>query len=435
MTLGCAKTQLFSILGTTISLGMGLLRMCWPSFWLRRRLSPRSETVVFERVTDGLAYRVDMLSQNILDRPMLRQRWVNALIRTNPPQPMATVVQPVQELHGDAAAAAFLAIRNEFRPVVLRGFMKQSEDWRDWSLDAFLAAYGDEEDLLCCPVRDGYPGRVREIEVPGVYLHNTQVLLQRHPELLQQTGFELLPRTLAKGLRFSGVTQLMLGRGRGGSFWHCAGGLNLFCMLSGRKKWTFINPAESPFLLPMTEGVGRSVYYRAGHGGASELFGEYLEIMGADPTEHRDEVFERIFSRATRYEVELEPGDVMYSPPWWWHDVRNTSEDSIGLATRWIDFSAGRVLNPIFDTAMRMNWGLTRVFTTEAFGQKLVDGQGRCHFERSRVAQDTSVGALARRVRGGAMAQWLDLDPDVDAYYRLHGVERSALGLRQHVSP
>jgi hypothetical protein len=84
---------------------------------------------------------------------------------------------------------------------------------------------------------------------------------------------------------------------------------------------------------------------------------------------------------------------------------------------------------------MRMNWGLTRVFTTEAFGQKLVDGEGRCHFERSRVAQDTSVGPLARRVRGGAMAQWLELDPDVAAYYRLQGVERSTLGLRQHVSP
>jgi hypothetical protein len=26
------------------------------------------------------------------------------------------------------------------------------------------------------------------------------------------------------------------------------------------------------------------------------------------------------------------------------------------------------------------------------------------------------------------MAQWLELDPDVDAYYRLHGVERSTLG-------
>jgi len=427
MDLQRAKTQLLSILATSYSLGLGLFRMCWPTFWLRRRLSPRSETVVFDRVTDALAFRVDMLSQNILRRPMLREQWVRALVQTNPSQPTAATVVPIEELHGDDAAAAFLARRSAYQPIVLRGFLKQSDHWRDWSLDTFLSTYGHEQDLLCCPVRDGYLGRVREIEVPGVYLHNTQVLLQRHPELLEQAGFALIPRTLAKGLMFSGVTQLMLGRGRGGSFWHCAGGLNLFCMLSGSKKWSFIDPAESPFLLPMTDGIGRSAYFRAGHGGASELFDEYLEIMGEDPEAHRNEAYEALFSRATRYEVELEPGDVMFSPPWWWHDVRNTSEDTIGLATRWVDFRAGKVLNPTFDTAMRTNWGLTRVFTTGAFGQRLVDRSGRCHFERSRMALDTGIGELARRLRGGAMAQWLDLDPDVDAYYRLQGIERSAL--------
>jgi hypothetical protein len=146
--------------------------------------------------------------------------------------------------------------------------------------------------------------------------------------------------------------------------------------------------------------------------------------MGADPKAHRDEMFDRTFSRATRYEVELEPGDVLFSPPWWWHDVRNTTEETIGLATRWIDLRPKKILNPTFDTAMRTNWGLTRVFTSEAFGQKLVGKDGRCHFERSRVAQETGVGTLAHRLRGGAIAQWLTLDPDVADYYRQQGFER-----------
>ncbi len=426
MSFAAARTQLLSVLATAFSLVMGVLWMCWPPFWLRRALNPRSDIVVFNNVADAFAFRVDMVSQNVLRRPMMRNQWVRSVIQSSPTSLVAPVIRPVEELHGDEAAAAFLALRSQYRPIVLRGFLRQSSDWRDWSLDAFLAEFGDEKDLLCCPVRDGYPGRVREIEVPGVYLHNTQILLHRHPELLRRTGFELLPRTIAQGLMFSGVAQLMLGRGGGGSFWHCAGGLNLFCMLSGSKKWSFINPAESPFLLPMTDGVGTSVYYRAGYGGASDVFGDYLEIMGDSRDTHRNEVFERVFARATRYEVELEPGDVLFSPPWWWHDVRNMTEDTMGLATRWIDLRARNVLNPTFDAAMRTNWGVTRVYTTEAFGQKLVDRDGSCHFERSRVAAEAPVGALARRVRGGALAQWLDVDDDVAAYYRLQGIDRSA---------
>lgn len=426
MPLRGVRTWLLSVLTAIVSLVFGTLWMCWPPFWLRRRLNPHSDIVVFERIPEVIAFRVDMLSQNILRRPMLRQRWVDAVIRTTPPAPRPAVVLPVTELRGEDAAEAFLATRGAHRPVVLREFLQRSADWRDWSLDAFLETYGDEQDLLCCPVRDGYPGRVREIVVPGVYLHNTQILLRRYPELLRQAGFALLPQTIAKGLMFSGVTQLMIGRGRSGSFWHCAGGLNLFCMLAGRKRWTFIDPAESPFLLPMTEGVGRSSYYRAGHGGGSPLFAEYLEIMDADPDTHRDEVFDRIFSRATRYEVEIGPGDVLMSPPWWWHDVRNTTEDTIGLATRWLDLKARKIQNPVFDVAMRTNWGLTRVYTTEAYGQQLIDRDGRCHFERSRVARDTAPGDLAHRVRGGAMAQWLTLEPDVAAYYRQHGFDRGS---------
>ena len=414
-----ATTECLSLSTAAFSLLVGGLWMGRPSFWLRRQLNPYSPAVVFERRSDAAAYRLDMLSQNLLRRPMFRDRWIRALLREEH-APSGTV-EPVTEV---ADEVEFMAARGTHRPMVLRRYMQRSADWRDWSLEAFLAGYGDEEDLLCCPVRDGYPGRVREIVVPGVYLHNTQILLQRDPELLRRTGFELLPRTLARGLLFSGVAQLMVGRGPSGSFWHCAGGLNLFCMLAGTKKWTFIDPGESPFLLPLTDGPGRSSYYRSGHGASSDLFDDYLALLGSEV--ERDAARERVFARATRYEVELDPGDVLLSPPWWWHDVRNTSEDTIGLATRWLDLKAARIQNPVFDAAMRTNWGLTRVYTREAYGQRLVGRDGTCHFERSRVPREQQPGALAHRVRGGAIAQWLDLDPDVDAYYRQMGFERAS---------
>ena len=42
-----------------------------------------------------------------------------------------------------------------------------------------------------------------------------------------------------------------------------------------------------------------------------------------------------LFEYIDRVHVELEPGDILYNPPYWWHAVKNHS-DSIGVGYRWL---------------------------------------------------------------------------------------------------
>ena len=49
-----------------------------------------------------------------------------------------------------------------------------------------------------------------------------------------------------------------------------------------------------------------------------------------------DREFFPAFAHCPIFEVTLEPGDLLLNPPWWWHAVRNVSETTVGVASRWI---------------------------------------------------------------------------------------------------
>ena len=43
-----------------------------------------------------------------------------------------------------------------------------------------------------------------------------------------------------------------------------------------------------------------------------------------------------LYRYCPRYTVELEPGDMLLNPPWWYHAVQNLSETTVGVSTRWL---------------------------------------------------------------------------------------------------
>ena len=75
----------------------------------------------------------------------------------------------------------------------------------------------------------------------------------------------------------------------------------MFRQVAGQKRWTLIAPEQSRWLCP-------------------NLIGAYIAIQTCvhdfEP-QLRDEWFERI----PRLQVVLEPGDMLFNPPWYWHDV------------------------------------------------------------------------------------------------------------------
>jgi hypothetical protein len=68
-------------------------------------------------------------------------------------------------------------------PVVLRGFVKDQSLLKELSFDKVLEKYGDEDVFLTKKELDGYPGKLNEVNNPNVYLHNSEILFNKYPEI------------------------------------------------------------------------------------------------------------------------------------------------------------------------------------------------------------------------------------------------------------
>jgi hypothetical protein len=68
-------------------------------------------------------------------------------------------------------------------PVILRGFMKNTQLLKDLNWDTVLSRFGEEEVYLTTRQMDGTPGKLKEVNNPRVYLHNSEKLFNKFPEM------------------------------------------------------------------------------------------------------------------------------------------------------------------------------------------------------------------------------------------------------------
>lgn len=68
-------------------------------------------------------------------------------------------------------------------PVVLRGFMKNTDLLKELKWENVLKKYGDEDVFLTKKELDGFPGKLRDVDNPNVYLHNSEILFAKYPEI------------------------------------------------------------------------------------------------------------------------------------------------------------------------------------------------------------------------------------------------------------
>jgi hypothetical protein len=204
-------------------------------------------------------------------------------------------------------------------PVVVKGL----SDVEHWSIDWLLRNYGDANvlftDLVSCK---HYEAPLSDIDKPDKsgglpYLHNCGRLFEQYPHLIRDLGLDRL-RPI-EGDSFA--QQLFVGTRRGtGSPFHCAGNVNLFYQLEGSKRWTIVHPEYTFLIYPY---LSRWNWYQ----------GSLVGIPGKD----RDYADVPLFRYCPRFTVDLEKGDVLLSPAWWYHAVENLTERSLGVATRWRD--------------------------------------------------------------------------------------------------
>ncbi len=214
-------------------------------------------------------------------------------------------------------------------PVILRGFLKGTDLMKKYTFDQMVERFGEETVILTKPEKDGYMGKMKEVLNPKVYLHNSEILFNKYPEILEALETHKLEPYLRKK---SSYAQLFVGRQGTGAPLHNAGTWNFFYMIDGTKTWYFIDPYDFYFAYPL---------WVPGHGAAI-----FLNLY---PDQFRKDLYPA-FQYCPYYVADLEPGDVLLNPPWWGHGIRNTSDKSVAVATRWyVDGVVGTNLKTMED--------------------------------------------------------------------------------------
>lgn len=246
----------------------------------------------------------------------------------------------IEILYAPVEPAEFKRATNSYRkPVIVRGLMTDEKAVQDWKDPEYLSELcGDslyrlvlnanDDDLVGgnihfseATVRDLMSGITGGNEFR--YLAGVSQIFIDHPEILEDMNLPKLHSLLGPdGLRkrFDALNMFIGGPGTRSRI-HCAFAGNFFFNVVGRKRWRLLPPGYKHLLLPI----------------ASRPF--IYAITYFDPLDHTPER-NTFAQRLPFFDVTLEPGDLLYNGPWWWHQVENLAPLNIGCAIRLGQFRA-----------------------------------------------------------------------------------------------
>lgn len=221
------------------------------------------------------------------------------------------------------------------RPVVIREFAKQAVDAGMWRRERLcqrlrdrtcaVVAFDEASRMAAWDtgvdfVKMDFESFVARMASEDIYLNNSTELVEACPQLIDDLRLSSLHQFLRPRSRWDELltTNFFIGSSRVRSSIHAAFGGNFFLNLAGRKRWRFIAPEHSALLHPVTARPFQ--YVRSACGGF------YRSEQNNAAT--------NIFTRLPHYEVILEPGDLLYNAPWWWHEVDNLDDFTVGCAVR-----------------------------------------------------------------------------------------------------
>jgi hypothetical protein len=244
---------------------------------------------------------------------------------------------------------------NKRQPIVIKGLARDSFACKTWSSSFFLDNYGDTK-LLTLKRGDkfktdnAYTSFTQKLDCDyvslkenienmlikttdttnSVYINNVMEIFDKHPELVKHLELNNILKIDDSINEETWLkVQLFMGGPGTGSSLHCAVGGNFFFNIYGKKKWILIDPKYTMYLQSTP----------------AEKFG--FVISGYDI--ENVEQFGILNKLIPKYEVILEPGDVLFVPPWYWHYVHNETDFTIGCAVRdHTVYKQGFQNNPLF---------------------------------------------------------------------------------------
>ena len=223
----------------------------------------------------------------------------------------------------------FIKLSNNFRnPVLIKGFLKDTNAVNNWNKDYLKNIIGDfkinilnNDDKLKI-INYKFNEFINKMETDNIYINNNHTILSNFPVLFNdiKTKFNIFINTLNTNLRNIHIANLFIGYNKKdnltGSNMHCGGSGNFFCMIKGTKRWTLIDPKYSCIL--------------KGRAASSGIHAQTLFDMPDTNLSTYPEILEYL----PRYDIVLEPGDILWNAPWWWHRIENGDGFNVGLAIR-----------------------------------------------------------------------------------------------------
>mmetsp|Transcript_11266 Transcript_11266/g.12144 ORF Transcript_11266/g.12144 Transcript_11266/m.12144 type:complete len:437 (+) Transcript_11266:54-1364(+) len=231
-------------------------------------------------------------------------------------------------------------------PVVVRGLFKGTKAQTTWSHEFFADKYGEN---ILVTLSEGRPdkqyatgdtfkgstGGSRDIRGKGyqnimkpvkmkiknalkymsqgekLYISNVDTIFRRNNDLLDDLEFNRVVNWAYEPY-VPYAAQIFLGYGSKdindttGTLMHSAASANLFLQVKGGKDWTLLPPRYSIFIQP------------------SLGFFTPAAKAAKKPSD----------SGVPLFKVSLNEGDMLFNPPWMWHEVKNREGLSVGVATR-----------------------------------------------------------------------------------------------------
>ncbi len=212
------------------------------------------------------------------------------------------------------------------KPVVLEGAAK---DWlavKNWSLEYIKDLYGEDEIVLLeDKVADEEVKKLADvidnIRSGGSKYYRFYPLFNRHPERLVDFDIKWL-RNHRQPMSFGESIQAFIGGEGTITHLHNAFPPNLFVQVYGSKKWFLYDDYYTPIVDPHP---AQNIY----------RYAPYIDDKPFDPFEKKNPKHPQ-YKYIHGYEADLNPGDILWNPPYVWHTVKNVS-DSIGVGYRWIN--------------------------------------------------------------------------------------------------
>ncbi len=240
-------------------------------------------------------------------------------------------------------------LKNTNEPVIFKSVAKDWPCCKKWSFDFFAENFGDEQIAIIDNVGVTDRNKPQEYEIT-TYAKYVSELKKGSTKYLKFSRIMDEAYTLRKDFDLAFLKRFHLPTTFGQQFFmfmgntesmtpvHCGFANTVFIQVTGKKKWILWAPNERIFFDPRAER--RS--YNFSH---------------VDPYVTNDPNFP-LYKYARRYEVILEPGDILFFPSHLWHQVENV-EGGVSVAYKIVhlptNFRSSFILTTLAFLATRPN--------------------------------------------------------------------------------